>query len=59
MNIVLIVFFKISSIDDNCFTGYGKIDGLSVQQSLNYAIGILCISKQRHRTRYLGEIYIL
>lgn len=30
MNIVLIVFFKISSTADNCFVSYGEIDGLSV-----------------------------
>ena len=30
MNIVLIVFFKISSTDDNCSMSYGEIDGLSV-----------------------------
>lgn len=56
MNIVLIVFFKICSTDDNCFMSYGEMDGLSVWQSLSYAIGIMCSSKERHRTRWnLGE----
>lgn len=42
------------------FLSYGEIGGLSVERSLNYTIGIMCISEQNHNTRYkLGEIYVV